>query len=99
MPAGSTSRSTPAGSASRSTPDALRTLAAFQQWKATARLTSTIVEISDTNTTVATQSPDFVWVAGDPVLAARLALREDEALAKVVVELNRDALEHQFADV
>jgi hypothetical protein len=79
--------------------DALRTLAAFQQWKATARLTSTIVEISDTNTTVATQSPDFVWVAGDPVLAARLALREDEALAKVVVELNRDALEHQFADV
>jgi hypothetical protein len=79
--------------------DALRTLAAFQQWKATARLTSTIVEISDTNTTVATQSPDFAWVAGDPVLAARLALREDEALAKVVVELNRDALEHQFADV
>ena len=80
--------------------DALRTLEAFQQWKATARLTSNVVEISAPSNAPqqrrAQQSPDFAWVAGDPILAARLALREDEALAKVLVELHRDALEHQF---
>lgn len=73
--------------------DALVTLDKFQSWKATARANA--VEISSASR--ARQPLDFAWVSGDPVIAAGLALREDEALAKVLVELNRDALENQFA--
>jgi hypothetical protein len=74
--------------------DALDALAAFQTWKATTTLAA--VEIDDASSSLVAPAPDFAWTSGDPVDAARLALREDEALAKVVLELNRDVLERQF---
>ena len=73
--------------------DALDALVAFNNWRATTKLAN--VEIDDTTSTD-TPQPEFAWESGDPVAAARLALREDEALAKVVLELNRDLLERQF---
>jgi len=73
--------------------DALDALVAFNNWRATTKLAN--VEIDDTTSTD-TPHPEFAWESGDPVAAARLALREDEALAKVVLELNRDLLERQF---
>jgi hypothetical protein len=73
--------------------DALDALVAFNNWRATTKLAS--VEVDD-NTSTDIPQPEFAWESGDPVTAARLALREDEALAKVVLELNRDLLERQF---
>ena len=75
--------------------DARDALVAFEQWKATAKMAA--VEVDD-----ATDAPipDFQWVAGDPVEAARLSLREDEALNKLLLELDREhisrSLEHIF---
>jgi hypothetical protein len=75
--------------------DALDALVAFENWKATTKLAA--VEIDDSSSySINAPTPDFAWESGDPVEAARLALREDEALAKVILELNRDVLERQF---
>ena len=76
--------------------DARDALVSFQSWRATAKMAA--VEIDDNSASVpaASRRLDFQWVAGDPVEAARLALREDEALSKVILELNRDSLERQF---
>lgn len=73
--------------------DALDALVAFQQWKATTKLSA--VEIDD-STTSTVPTPEFAWESGDPVVAAQLALREDEALDKVLLELQREVLERQF---
>jgi hypothetical protein len=55
------------------------------------------VEINDSTTTTTTRpTPEFAWESGDPVVAAQLALREDEALDKVLLELQREVLERQF---
>ena len=75
--------------------DALDALVAFENWKATTKIAA--VEIDDKSSySINAPTPDFAWESGDPVEAARLALREDDALAKVILELNRDLLERQF---
>ena len=71
--------------------DARDALVAFEQWKVTAKMAA--VEVDDATDA---PRPDFQWVAGDPVEAARLSLREDEALNKLLLELDRDSLEHIF---
>ena len=76
--------------------DALDALVAFQQWKATTKLSAVEIDDSTTTTTATAPVPEFAWESGDPVVAAQLALREDEALDKVLLELQREVLESQF---
>jgi len=75
--------------------DALDALLAFQQWKATTKLSAVEIDGSTVVSPVA-PTPEFAWESGDPVVAAQLALREDEALDKVLLELQREVLERQF---
>jgi len=75
--------------------DALDALVAFQQWKATTKLSAVEIDGSTVVSPVA-PTPEFAWESGDPVVAAQLALREDEALDKVLLELQREVLERQF---